>query len=532
MSGSISGSLWGLVLGGVGLTFVSLVNEQPAGNAPPLTPQLTAPSAVQTDAAPEGLILEAPTAARAFDVDAPRVAVPTAEVAAPDTDTTPSSPPAAPDLATALTVPESVSNPEVTEGLEEPLISRTVTSSPAVPVPEQNVVIATRPAQQTPEPAVPDDTDVAGVAEDVAIVPLPEEAIVAPEPAAIEVAQADPSVEAATETTGTATEEAAEPAIVTEAPVDEDKISAEPAIVAALPDVTPDTPAVEPAPNVEVTAPAQQSVIDADAVQEPLPQVAGGVRVNRPSVESAENAGQDSEINIVDTVPDDATALQRYAAQFEATSDLPQISILLLDNASDSSAVARAAALPFPVTVVIDALSADANAQMRSYRDAGIEVVMQTSLPAGAIPTDVEVAFEAAFDILPETVALFSGGDGILQSNRAVTEQVIQVLQSDGRGLVVVQRGFGSALREAEQADLPAVAILRDLDGDGETAGAIARALDQAAFRARQSGDAVLLARITPETMDALQNWGAENDGDQIVLAPISSVLGNETKTE
>ncbi|MEM9787037.1 MAG: divergent polysaccharide deacetylase family protein, partial [Pseudomonadota bacterium] len=178
------------------------------------------------------------------------------------------------------------------------------------------------------------------------------------------------------------------------------------------------------------------------------------------------------------------------------------------------------------------ALSADANARMRTYRDAGVEVVMQTSLPLGAVPTDVEVAFEAAFDILPETVALFSGADGILQNNRAVTAQVIEVLKSEGRGLIVVERGLGNAIRGAAQAGLPAAPVLRDLDGAGTSAAAIGRALDQAAFRARQAGDGVMLARITDQSIAALQAWAVENNGSQITLAPASTILNKINAAE
>jgi polysaccharide deacetylase 2 family uncharacterized protein YibQ len=505
-------------------------------------PQLAAPEAVQADPVPDGLTPQAPAVESDFALSAPRVAVPEAEVAVPDTDTTPSTPPQTPDIATALTVPENVSNPELTAGLEEPLISRTVTSSPAVPEPEQDVVIATQPVQPAPAASVPDDTEVAGLAEDAAVVPQIEVPVAEPEDVASLVEESPIVVAPEPELAETVVDDtvavpAPVPAVVAEAPVIVEpapETEPVPEIVAVVPEVAPQAPEIDALPEAENTAPepAPQVLDVASVPQAPLPQVNGGVRVNRLGTEQSETAGQDAEIVVADAILDDAPALERYAAVFENDIALPLIAILLVDRSGNSDAVDQVQALPFPVTVVLDALASNANAQMRAYRDAGIEVVMQTSLPRGAVPTDVEVAFEAAFGILPEAVALFSDGEGVLQNNRSVTEQVIQVLQSEGRGLIVVQRGLGNAIRGADQAGLPAATVLRDLDGAGESAATIGRALDQAAFRARQSGDAVLLARLTPETMTALSGWGTENDGTQVALAPVSAILRDGDEDE
>ena len=92
-------------------------------------------------------------------------------------------------------------------------------------------------------------------------------------------------------------------------------------------------------------------------------------------------------------------------------------------------------------------------------------------------------------------------------------------------GFVAEERGLGGAVRAALQADVPAAAIARDLDGRGESAGAIGRALDQAAFRARQSGDAVLLARLDEATLAVLRDWAAANAGTGTVVGPVSAIL-------
>ncbi len=528
MSGFVSGSVWGLVLGSVGLVLASQLNDMPAGNEPPLTPQVTAPQAAMDETTPDVQVPDAPAAETALAVEVPRVAMPEAEVEAPLTDTSPPVPPTAPDISAALTLPEAVSDPEIATGLETPELSRTVISPPAVPQPEEDVVIATEPAQPAPEPVRPDSNEVAGVAEDTALEPPQQEDVVQE---TAEVVEADaPVAEVVTEP---APETAPEPDAVADQGIQDD-VAATPETLEtaeATPAEQDNSPDVTASPTVEDTV-SEPAIIDVtDTADTPLPRVNTGVRVNRPGAAPTETAGQDAEVVVEQDSLEDAPALVRYATAFEATDDLPLMAILLLDGGQADGA-ARVAGLPFPATVVVDALAADANARMQAYRAAGVEVVMQTSLPAGAVPTDVEVAFEAAFDILPETVALFSGADGMLQNNRAVTAQVIEVLQSEGRGLIVVERGLSSAIRGAAQVGLPAVPVLRELDGGGEDAAAIGRALDQAAFRARQAGDGVLLARLTDQTVEALQTWGTENNGGQITLAPVSAILRGDLATE
>ena len=126
---------------------------------------------------------------------------------------------------------------------------------------------------------------------------------------------------------------------------------------------------------------------------------------------------------------------------------------------------------------------------------------------------------------MPETVLMLDAGEGRLQNDRAVTEQAVTLLADAGRGLVTVSKGLNMALRAAEGADLPAVAIYRDLDGEGQDARVIRRFVDQAAFRARQESGVVLLARVRPDTISALILWGTANRAGPVMLAPTSAVL-------
>ena len=285
--------------------------------------------------------------------------------------------------------------------------------------------------------------------------------------------------------------------------------------------------------TVETTAQAPEAVEPAEDGNQP-PADDGqsdenGVVVNRLGTSSSQPAGQVAEVVEEAEVAEDAPALLRYAAPFENPEGLPLLAIVLIDDGAGGDTVSAVANLGFPVTIVVNALAPDAEAQMRAYRGAGAEVAMELALPRGAQPADVEVAFEAALGIMSDAAMLFSSGGDVIQGNRQVTGQVMQVLSDLGMGFVAEERGLGGAIRAAGQADVLAAPVERDLDGGGESASAIARALDQAAFRARQTGDTVLLARLDEATLAVLRDWAAANDGSGTAIGPVSALLlGNQ----
>lgn len=190
-----------------------------------------------------------------------------------------------------------------------------------------------------------------------------------------------------------------------------------------------------------------------------------------------------------------------------------------------SAAAAALAGLPFPVTIAIDPAAEDAAAQMARYRDAGLEVAVMAKLPEGAQPADVEVTFESVFSSLPEAIAVVDLGDSGLQTDRAVTEQAMDILAAQGRGFVTVSQGLNMAVRAAEQAGVSAVVVYRDLDGEDQDARIIRRFVDQAAFRARQESGVVLVGRVRPDTISALILWGTANQDDLTALVPVSAIL-------
>lgn len=278
-----------------------------------------------------------------------------------------------------------------------------------------------------------------------------------------------------------------------------------------------ETPLVEQVPEepLEDSAAASSST---------LPAGDSRVQVNRITTE-------DSAITVTDATPTvdlDAPALVQYGTIFDNVDNRPLMGIILMDDGSMSGASAAVASLPFDVTVVLDPTTDGAIERLATYRAAGIEVGVQSALPVNATPTDVEIALEATFATLPETVLLLDAGDGGLQNDRAVTEQAMERLAEDGRGIVVVSKGLNMALRAAEQLDVPAGVIFWDLDGQDQDARVIRRFLDQAAFRARQESGVLLLARVRPNTISALVLWGTANRAGQVAVAPVSAVLSGQ----
>lgn len=556
MRGSVAGALWGLVLGSTGLGVASLVGEQPGAEKLPGVAEVTQPQLAEAEAAPTDLVDAPVDPVPALAAEAPRVAPPAPAPA----ETTPDADPLIAPLAVvdepALPNVEPAALPSETVAVESPQAAEVDAPAPAqiaeaepepvntlepAPAPVQEVavappVVAAPELPETAQAPVAKVTDPAPVVAEPQPVLAPEEeqteqAVGVAPPTAPATATVSPQVPAAKAPPAPVASVVA-PAPVAAAPITilpEEPTLAEadaPATIADAPP-PPSVPATEP---VQPTPPAStQAATDAPADAAPdaevaaLPRVNSGVRVNRPGAEPAPTAGTPSEVITEDELPEDAPALQRYAAAFENVQGWPLVSIVLLDDGALENAEVALQGLTYPVTVILDPLQPDVGTKMAAYRAAGIEVGLQVSLPLGARPQDVEVAFEAAFGMVPEAVLLFSGGDDLLQSNREITEQVTQVLAAEGLGLIAVERGLSSVLRIADQANVPAAAVQRNLEE--ANVGAMGRALDQAALRARQGTGVILVGQLTPGMIDGLSDWAKDAAINQIAVAPASAVL-------
>ena len=279
--------------------------------------------------------------------------------------------------------------------------------------------------------------------------------------------------------------------------------------VVRAPGLADDSPStLAPTPSLITTG--QGSLIERNAAQK--------------AASEAENAAALPEVAL-----DDAPALERFAADFSNPDAKPLFGILLVDSGEATLDRQAVAALPFPVSIVIDPLSPAAAAHAALYRAGGKEVVMlATGIPQGATPADVEQTFQAHAATLPEAVAVVDGSDSAFQNDRALSTQIVPILQAQGRGLLTWDRGLNAADQVARRAGLPSAMIFRQIDAEDESVPVMRRYLDRAAFRAAQEGDAIVIGTMRAETIAALLEWTIEGRASTVALAPASALLGGQ----
>ncbi|MCX7299487.1 MAG: divergent polysaccharide deacetylase family protein [Rhodobacterales bacterium] len=575
--GMLSGGFLGLVVVGAALSVASLMAPQPAGQEPPAAPQVEAPPEAQggtTSPAATPEVVTAPTAPEtavaAEPAETPSAPAPehtpTDEIA----DTSSAIIPDVLDAEVTIAPLTETAAPAVAPEAEAPVSASEQTLAPQVPAPEGDLTVATDPPapQPVPEPAAV--VEAPALAEPATDQP----ATAAPEATAQETATED---QPATEDTATAAPSADSSAATNQTPATLSPVESAPTPdTAPPPEVTADTPAVpaeeaapetatpsapvaeaatdalpalpnpvtesepteaadqsalpqvgDPAPEATATTedPAMPQVVTLNDENETMPQVDTNVKINRPSNEPTTDAAPALAADPTDANVDTRPALVRFAAPFANPEGKPLMSVVLIDDGSLSGAASVVAQLPFPVTVAIDPAGSGAGPLIETYRAQGIEVMALARLPTGAVPTDVEITYEAVFRAMPDAIGVLDAGEGGLQSDSAVTDQAMSRLVTDGRGVVTLSDGLNMAARAAESAGVPAGTIEKDIDGEGHEPDAIRRALDQAAFRARQQSGVILLGRVKPDTLSSLMLWGSENEAGQIAMAPVSAIL-------
>ncbi|MCJ7873620.1 divergent polysaccharide deacetylase family protein [Phaeobacter sp. J2-8] len=230
-----------------------------------------------------------------------------------------------------------------------------------------------------------------------------------------------------------------------------------------------------------------------------------------------------------DTNPDTSQATQRpieaFAVDMDVAPDKPMMSIILIDDGKTPLGLEALESFPYPITFAVDTGWSGAAAAMRSYRDAGFEVMALADLPPGAQAQDAEVTLASALDLVPEAVGVLEGGNSGLQENRGTSEQVARILADTGHGLVLYPKGLNTGQALAARAGVPSATLFRDFDSNGQTATVIRRFLDQAAFKAGQEGAVIMLGRLRAETISALLIWGLQDRASRVTLVPVSKVL-------
>lgn len=447
------------------------------------------PAEAETPAASEDLA-EAETPAEVAPVETPAEAVPVGTATGAGEANVP-------ELQAASPAPASDLTPPPGSEFSRPLPD----VDPVLPGPDASVALESAPVVTSPEAAEPASPDTSSTAR--------------PEPA--------PTAPAAPQAPGT--EPAAPAALPGEvARAELPSGSAQPGAPAAepLPGAT-DLPPPPPLTPEEEALLAQPRLITPDAPlvpETPAPEPEAGVTTNRlPRIGDVPAAAEEE----AEAPP----PVQAFAREFDNPAGKPLFSILLIDTGGPDLDREALAALPFPVSFVIDPLAPDAATAAAIYRKAGQEVLMlATGIPQGATASDLEVTFAAHARALPEAVGLVDLPEAGFQGDRTLSAQVATLVADQGRGMVTHDRGLNAADQVARRQGLPAAVIFRRLDGEDEGAPAIRRYLDRAAFKAAQDGRVAVIGETRPETVQALVEWSVEGRAGMVALAPATAAMG------
>lgn len=451
-------------------------------------------------------------------------------------------------LASAMFPPQRVMT--VAEANPEPV-------APVVdPEPEETANVAAEPVTGTPDPAQEAETVAeaeppATVAEELAQPEVAETAPDLPAAPAEDVAAKTPTVAEVTAPKAPDAPEALE-SPVKDAAVDVAEPPADEGLAAAEPEPAPQTE-IEVATETEVaTAPEVTPMPTETLPEEVLPEPAPVEPESLPEPlpeDAAKDAGEDAtgstflpepgftaEGAITERAPGTdlaegeaavaVTALQLYKATFDNPDAKPVLAIVLIDTGEASLDRAGLAALPFPVSFALDPMDPETPAHAAIYRAAGREVIMlATGIAEGAQASDVEVAFQAMGQNLPEAVAVMDLATPVFQNDRPLASLVVPVVGGEGRGLLTWEKGLNAADQVARRDDVAAAVIFRDLAMGGGDAAAAQRTLDRAVFKAGQDGYAVVAGEVTPTLVTALLEWSIEGRAGEVALGPLTAVL-------
>jgi len=279
----------------------------------------------------------------------------------------------------------------------------------------------------------------------------------------------------------------------------------------------------------DAPAAAEAALPEPEAPQEDAEPEAGSEQAALPTIRRLPGASDEEEpLDLPsddDPLPTDAPALLKWRTAFETADDRPLMSVILVHEGAGALAANELAGVPAVVAIGINAGQQDAARISADYRSAGREVVLIPSLPAGATPQDVEVALRVNFETVPEAVAVMDSSGESFQSDRAAVAQIVDVVAATGHGLITFPRGLNTAHQRAERSGVATGLIFRDIDGDGQSNEQIRRAMDRAAFRARQDEAVILVGRTRPETLAALTEWALGNRAASVTMAPVSTAL-------
>ncbi|MBV7378481.1 divergent polysaccharide deacetylase family protein [Maritimibacter dapengensis] len=539
--GTISGVLWGAVVSAIGIFTAAFVVEPvvlPVSDDSVAVMEEAAEAEAEVSEADAGENAEAPVTegepvdtpddapeAEPDDADAP-VEGEEAEPEREEADTVASEEPAAapevvenagsspvlpdegnvPRAAMEAPAPLAGEAPGLVEAEPQPDPPAPDTALEPAPEPTEDVVTAMEPPGEDlpgglPETANPPETSTApgGIAAPEAEAP----------PAS------DPAPEAPAETIDASPEPAEDPALIAEP---EDNPTTAPDVVTdRLPSIGAttgeDSDQTAQGPEGDDLADDGPNASDGLADVAPLPSANTG---RLPTI-GAENGT----VEAAEARP----AIERNAISYGGDPALPKMAIVLIDEGPGREDVGDLAVMPFPLTVAVDASSPDAETAIRFYRESGAEIVLMVPLPDGATATDVDVTLQVYEPLLEQSVAVLFTQDAGFQSLGDAAKQVVTVLEERGLGLVTYPEGLNTGHKIAVSEGVPATLVFRDLDSDGQAPDVIRRFLDNVAFRARNEDGVTAIARVRPDSLQAILEWSLGNRAQTVNLAPLSATM-------
>ena len=488
LRGVLGGFLTGAILSGLALGTASVVTSLPE-QAPPEAGEVEVPAASEFNQSREDTEAELPAADETPSADsAPQVEAPEPDdlSSLEGADTAPASQPQTGSAESTLNSPEAQAGSSgVDVDSDEPVLPSPQALAPEAPDSEDDLSISTEPAQPV-QPEVEEESGAFPAQDEVEADP---EESTEPEPRAELELQDTPKVQP--QEAAPAEDEMADPEVADEEMPEQDVSGEDMAVLGDEPEETSGT----------------------------IGDLAEGVTTDRlPSVSDDGSAQEDN-----------PPPLEAFAAPFSNPEGKPLMAIVLIDDGSSPISFEALADFPYPISYAVDASWPGAAEAAEKYRAAGLEVLAIADLPPGAGATDAEVAMQSYLGAVPEAVAVMEGLDGGLQASRAATEQLIPILQDSGHGLVLFPNGLDTAQKLMSRQGVPVVSVFRDFDSEGQDATVIRRFLDQAAFKAgQQEQGVVMVGRLRAETVSALLLWGLQDRAGSVALAPVSAVLKAE----
>ncbi len=213
-------------------------------------------------------------------------------------------------------------------------------------------------------------------------------------------------------------------------------------------------------------------------------------------------------------------AIEVFAAPFSGDTTKPLLAIVLEDTLETSLQPLVDTGKPFSLAL---RAGADARASAQAIRENGFEVVAM--IPDGTSRTEgVSANITRFMGNVPVAVALIDSPESGLMLNRESMQEILDTTAPSGLGIIAFSRnGELIARLQAEEAGMlygSALQINESFDED-----LIIQALNQAAFVARTNERAIVFAKTSAATINAITRWLISPQAQNIEIVPVSVVL-------